>query len=208
MQVGDPRKAGALAAVAVMVVGVAVFRAVPKGDPSGMKVLGSGAGPSNAAPAKPETLPESLATDPFSHPVLAKRDTKGDAVRVESGPSPRNGGKVKPFFPQPGNIDGALTGELPSANEGSPSGSKPTGITGIDRSDEKGVLPPLKVSVEAVMGGETKMAYVIIAGEERTVKAGDHLRGILKISDVRLDSVAFRFAKKTVIVHVGEEKSL
>jgi hypothetical protein len=107
MRVGDTKKAIVLGAVAVVVVGVAVVRIIPLG--------GGAAGAQNQAPnsgqdassdTAPNLEPKELLTAPFSHPLLAKRESPasqgGQAPELPAGAGPGSQGvSAGGFLPGP-----------------------------------------------------------------------------------------------------------
>lgn len=108
MKVGDPKKAIVLSIVAVVVVGVAVVRIAPSGGDAGSAQLGASSSGQNASSEEPKTQePDQLLTTPFSHPLLAKRESPAAKDSQGQQPSP-NGAGVSPGTATGGFLPGPL----------------------------------------------------------------------------------------------------
>ncbi len=127
MKVGDKKKAVILGAVAVVVVGVAAVRILPQG---GGAIAGGGPA-GDAAPGATEEgstgfQPDGLVTAPFSHPLLARRESPenqdpqgGSAPTGDSGAPHGAGGGYLPgplvFLPEGEEESGQESEQAPRA---------------------------------------------------------------------------------------------
>lgn len=215
MQMGDPKKTLPLLVVAVLAVGFAIKQVV--GGASEPKVLRQAGGAADAAgqAAASGTLVslqlDQLRVDPFSHPKLAPKNVV-DPNMGQTAPAPGPGEGLKP-------------GPLPGANPG-PINPGPSG-TGlgpvIDKTPPEGWPVPVnpndktgiqiekltRVTLKAIVKVDQRMAFLAIDGEEaRGFRAGDVIKGDLKVVFVNEDSVIVKSSKTTATLKVGQQGDL
>lgn len=186
MQTGDPKKAAVLMVIALVVVGVAVFRAIPRGDGPPPHASSNAQASTGEAEENPTGLPEAVFTNPFYHPRLAPetpiREPGGEAASGghTSLPTPYAGSKgLEPMSVGPEDITG----------EGQQSKQEPQKRT---------------VVVAAILKVDTLAALVSVdGGPTRQFGAGSEVFENLKILKVEEDGVIFRTATGKTKVLVG-----
>ncbi len=200
MNVGDPKKAIVLSIIAVMIVCVAVFRAMPSSGPAvpqGAVALRS---------ADPPAPKESKAEDPpvptidaFSHPNLGKLadpDKKGEAPATERTQQIKV--DKKPWVGPPS------TGDEKSI----PALVDPRGITGNDQQPNVGEAV-LVVRLDAIVRSDSAMAAFTVAGKSAApCSEGTMINGHIKVVRIKDSSVVIEVMKRRYEVFMGQEVTL
>jgi len=193
MTVGDPKKAIVLAIVAVTIVSVAVFRAIPTPEAAGGKAM-TRTPAAEQAEQTPSEPPAEAAVDSFSHPSLATKETPTKKeVPKRDTPDRRQG----PWQVDPDSI----IGSLPDATE------NPGEKTGKGRQvAEKGVV---RVRLEAVVRGATSLALVSVADSPSAPYAeGSMINGHIKLISISDSSIVIEASGSSKTIRVGEEIAL
>lgn len=187
MKVGDQKKAIVLGAVAVVVVGVAVFRIMPRGvapavpstqsDPS----VDSGAEHSG-------TQSDGLITTPFSHPMLAQRE------------NPESGGDGGGSSASSSSGSGLGGGYLPSG----PLVFLPEGEPESGQESEQVPRASMAIRLQAVVHAGRPVA--ILEVDDKTVRAGEgaQLMHGWKVAKVSAECVILKGADGERTLLVGE----
>lgn len=214
MTVGDPKKAMILSVVAVMIVGVAVFRAIPT-EPAkpGATLLARQEKPE--APTQQEAeVPPTPTIDPFSHPNLSRTSTQKTAtggpaegenqLGRQTAPSQRTsppGGTTR----QPTGITeirGSEFETLPGADVA------PAKVPGISQQNEGGATV-LLVRLEAIVRGEGALALLSVAGKTTApCREGGLVNGHIKVIKIKESSIVIESSGRRREIFVGEEVGL
>lgn len=223
MQIGDPKKALALAIVAIIILCVAVFRSIPSGaaivkaatDAMGTKL---NAQPPSPAAKPEEALPSVLTATPFVKPIPpAKREDK-----PKKGPKQRDGGGRVAPMPIGGhfadvsaqaesNPEAPTSGaqELPAAagtGNGTPVG--PGEIAGITRKEDKKKEPTL--TLVAVLQVHNRSAIVNLNGDDSNAlecHVGSTIQGY-RVLSMGNSGLMLQKGKRRLKVSVGETTKL
>jgi len=192
MTVGDPRKALVLGAIAVVVVGMAVMRALPQA-PAPVPARPTDATQSDSPPALEDEITASVSVDPFSHPDLEKAVTPPKEEKPKVKPTPKPEFDLKIEHTRSGSDSDF--GPLPAV--------KPNSGTSIDLA---GGIP---FRVEAVVRGDEALALVTLASATGiAVRVGTTLNGHVKIAEIKSGSVVIEASGKRIEVAVGEGVTL
>lgn len=201
MKTGDPKKALALIVIALVVLGVAVVRILPKND----------ATPRSAAVAEEEAKATSgppegslaLRGDPFYHPRLEAPSVP----MVEPG----SGGSVISAPPE-STLPYLFGRALPDAWERASievrpeAGGKPDPAESTGKNQQP--KETRKVVLNAVMSVARPYAYFSVDGEEYRVGMGDKLPGIGTVAVLSARSVTVITARRKVVFAIGEAVEL
>ena len=223
MKAGDPKQTVVLSVVAVVVLGVAVMRILPKKSSSLAEVAKAQkeAAAAQASVSADETLV--LRTDPFFHPELGIDRTKvatppdpSDTTPAQPLPgintdvvpwrAPAGTNPVQPVGPNTtgtgdqsaGSGSAGGTGKDPSAN------GKPEETTGVNQQEESSP----QVVVNAILTVAKPLAYIAIDGVEVRLGIGGDLNGLGTIVSISSRAVVVKTAKGKVTLIVGEPKKL
>ncbi|MCC7434629.1 MAG: hypothetical protein IT363_08075 [Methanoregulaceae archaeon] len=191
MTVGDPRKALVLGAIAVVVVGMAVMRALPQA-PAPVAARPADAVQSEAPPNLEDDISASVSVDPFSHPDLEKAVTPPKVEKPKIKPTPKPEFDLKIEHTRPG-----------SDSEFEPLPAVKSNGTSIDLS------AGIPFRVEAVVRGDEAFALVTLANSSGiAVRVGTTLNGHVKIAEIKSGSVVIEASGKRIEVTVGEGVTL
>lgn len=221
MKAGDPKQTVVLSVVAVVVLGVAVMRILPKKSSSLAEVAKAQkeAAAAQASVASDGTLV--LRTDPFFHPELGIDRTKVapdpsgttpaqplPGINTDTVPwkAPAGTNPVQPEGPSStgtgdqstGSGAAGGTGKDPSAN------GKPEESTGANQQEESSH----QVVVNAILTVAKPLAYIAIDGAEVRLGVGGDLNGLGTIVSISSRAVVVKTAKGKVTLIVGEPKKL
>lgn len=192
MTVGDPRKALVLGAIAVVVVGAAVMRVLPKA-PAPIAARPANTGQSDAPPNLEDEMAGSVSVDPFSHPDLEKSVTTPDEDKPKAKPSPKQDFGLKIEHTRQ-DRDSDFE-PLPAI--------KPNAGASVDLS------AGIPFRVEAIVRGDEALALVTLANATGiAVRVGTTLNGHVKIAEIKSGSVVIEASGKRIEVPVGEGVTL
>jgi hypothetical protein len=186
MKVGDTRKAAVLGAIALTVVTVAVVRSIPRDEL--IKTLGSLVGGGERGSSAATELPETVLTNPFYHPKLAR------AKEAHPGGDERPAAQAGPILPP-------MQGSLPPVSVEVKSERPAENAGGSQKSDEK----PQKrvVAVEAVLKvGTMKVMVSIDGGQAEPREVGDSLFQGVVIAEIQEGAIVLKtpVGRKTILV--------
>lgn len=210
MQTGDPKKVAILSVVAVLIVGIAVFQAIPKGD---KPLRGKAATVQAKTAAHDETqsgLHDSSPTaslalqqDAFAHPGLERKEAKSEA---DPAPTASKGaGSQPPFDPMQGSIGPAGPEPLPGVG-GTPA-PDPAGNTGINQQSDQASKTTLKL--EAIVTVTEPRAFIALdGGEAKAYVEGNSLGGLGKVIKISENSVTIQIGQRKLKLAVGAEELL
>ncbi|MER3412917.1 MAG: hypothetical protein C4341_01520 [Armatimonadota bacterium] len=191
MTVGDKKKAIALGAVAVVVVGVAAVRIIPHGGrvaPTGVEV-GEGADAGTSGKAEGSEV-VGLLTAPFSHPMLARRES-AENVSAESGSASKGEGSLGGGNYVPGPLVFLPEGRGESSQE-----------------SEQAPRAEIVVRLQAIVHAGGRVAILEIGG--RTIRAlqGTEVTEGWKVIELSSSDVTLKGANGERRLRVGESLSL
>lgn len=196
MTVGDPRKALVLGTVAIVVVCVAVYRALPSA-PAPVAPRPADASQTDAQAALEDIVAESVSVDPFSHPDLEKVAEKQKENETKPDEKPTTRTTPSEFRVKVGHDRTEKNSEfepLPAIN-----------TTG-NLVDLSAGIP---FRVEAVVRGDEALALVSLANTSGiAVRVGTTLNSHVKIAEIKSGSVVIEASGKRIEVAVGEGVSL
>jgi len=199
LRAGDPKKAVVLGAVAVAILGVAVFRILPRSDPGTVAgVAATAAGVEPPDQAGDGGIERALRRNPFYHPGL-DLSIKDDAIE---GVRPELEG-TKPLTPPPpeGIKDPrTLPRVMDTRSTGATQEGRPAESAGSGQQEKQ----KLKVVVNAVLEVARSLAYVSVDGEEFRVSVGDELPRIGRIVSITSKGVVVKTPSRKVTILVGE----
>lgn len=203
MKTGDPRQAVVLVVVALAVVGVAVFRILPKSE-AGPRGVADEAVPEVAAVGA-STTTSTLRGDPFYHPKLESPPSASDAPEgspVGSGSQP----EATPVLPDPSKwgVPGSWIPGMIGIRPTAPEGAAPEETTGAGQQTKK----TRKVVLNAVLAVATPFAYLSIDGDEIRAGVGGDLPGIGKVAAIGERAVTVSTARGKVVLKIGEAVEL
>ena len=200
MQVGDPKKAGVLAIVAILILFVAAFQLVPKAKKSAAAMVAS----SEAPPAPPDVknnkkLPTMITADPFSRPRAAVGSTKPGEEPAQKSPEksakPDKGDKIPGGYrPFPGPIPGDL--------QAVGTDGKPVEIAGNDQQPKK--EKRLSATLGAVLTVSRRIAVLSISTEEEPLRCevGTMVKGY-EVIELTESQITLRKGKNKLTITVG-----
>ncbi|MCB8932591.1 MAG: hypothetical protein M9921_06760 [Fimbriimonadaceae bacterium] len=203
MKTGDPKKVLVLVVVALVVLGVAVVRILPKSEQGPRAVEGAEKTADVAAVVSSQELV--LRGDPFYHPKLelpssapdvGEADPAGAApLDVPSGglPNPARWGVPSGWIP-------GLIGIRPSTGDT----GDPEEKTGKGQQTKK----TRKVVLNAVLSVASPFAYLSVDGTEFRVGIGGEVPGIGTIAAITSGSVTVVTARGKVVFEIGEAVEL
>lgn len=209
MKSGDPKKVAVLSVVALLVIGMAVFRLIPQGQPRRPTSAAKAEKVSDvslAAIAAIQKPPQELSKDPFIHPSL--RIDKRDAVRPKEQPAAKSAlpGAGIPGLELGGGIGAGDPGEIVA-----PIRPDPGLFTGPDQQSKKGAAPRVQrtIMVEAIITVDRPRAFIRLDGKESIpCSEGDVLVGAGKVLAISESAVTIQTAKTTKKLIVGKESKL
>lgn len=195
MKVGDKKKAVILGAVAVVVVGVAVVRVLPQGGGgSAGGAIAEDAAAGTNADASTGFQPDGLVTAPFSHPLLAKRESPQNQD-PQGGPAVTGGGDDAPH--------GVGGGYLPGPLVFLPEGEEESG-----QESEQAPRAEVLLRLQAVVHAGRPVAILEVGG--RTIRVGEGASPMQgwKVIKVSSSSVTLKGTDGERTLRVGESVSV
>lgn len=201
MKAGDPKQAVVLSVVAVVIVGVAVFRILPKKGSSIAAVAQAQRETQATVSAAAAISSTQLQGDPFFHPGLRQEKVAPDQPNSPSEPSQ---GTLPRILPQgvPADWDPA-TGVRPVPPDGAID-LAPEENTGADQQVQSGH----QVVVNAILTVARPQTYISVDGEDGRYGVGDDLRGLGTIVSISSRAVVIKTPAGKVTLIVGEPKKL
>ncbi len=209
MKAGDPKQTVVLSVVAVVVLGVAVVRILPKKG-SSIAAVARAQEASRAAKASVAVgMSTLLRSDPFYHPALR-------VAKIPTGPTlplPPNSTLPKVIPPDWAASIGvrvaegameAATGDTKRGSPGDSGGIKTEENTGPSQQVRRGH----QVVVNAILTVSKPLAYISVDGEEARLGIGDDLHGLGKIVSISSRAVVVKTRTGKVTLIVGEPKKL
>jgi hypothetical protein len=203
MKTGDPKKVLVLVVVALVVLGVAVVRIIPKSEQGPRAVEAAETSADVAAVVSGEELV--LRGDPFYHPKLEVPSSTPEVPGAgATGTSP---------------VDGPSGGLPNPAKWGVPSGWIP-GLIGVrpatgdagDPEEKTGkgqqTKKTRKVVLNAVLSVASPFAYLSVDGTEFRVGIGGEVPGIGTVATIASGSVTVVTARGKVVFEIGEAVEL
>ena len=191
MNVGDPKKAAVLGAVAIVIVGVAIFQIVPKNPQMKAVETVRAEGQAAAATEKKtnESLPTVLTSEPFAKPkVAAKKDQGAQAPADGDKSATPNSSGTAPVVPAiTGSIPGV--GVTPEGNETKANPGENTGSSQQIKSEHPGTL-----TFNGVMDIGGRKAILTINGRtQETIecKVGQMVAGY-KVLEITSNSITLQ----------------
>ncbi|HEY3779774.1 MAG TPA: hypothetical protein VGL56_01730 [Fimbriimonadaceae bacterium] len=230
MKTGDPKKAAVLGAVALIIVGVAIFQIIPKPHSAPTAEVARAEGQVVATTEKKTTaaLPTTLTSQPFAKPKIpppVAPPLPSTAIRVKrltggrtSGPM----GNVPPFEPTGEELANAKvspdgTSSLPDASgKQSPAGGTQTGAIGMPPGENTGNSqqlkgePPKTLTFNGVMEVHGRTAMITVSDKPddvRECKVGSKVAGYTVIN-ITADTLILHRDKTTLKFTVGSSHSL
>jgi hypothetical protein len=219
LKTGDPKKAGVLGAVALVIIAVAVVQNLPKDEPKPGRPAPAQAGQSagDAPPVTPLLGDTSLTSDPFSHKVLQKKEAEkqaanaGDAKGKKDGKQPKL--KIPPeweTFAREKGFDAKELEKLPNIgiqSETEPLHPDPSEIDRLNQ--ELQSEQPKKLVLEAIVGVTKQRAFLAIDGKgSQAYSVGQVVDGVGVICFIGESSVVLKVRKRTITLRVGGEVNL
>jgi len=186
MQIGDPKKALVLTAVAIVILAVAAFQLMPKGIKKATvqtisDVAHSINPPEPAAAKSSETLPSTIVSDPFARLPDTKPKTPDDK-KAPTGESPANkGGHPTDMANTRGQVPFSPLRDTLGNVTVDP--AHPGEITG---NDQKLVHKSDKTSIDlnAILKVDHRIALVGVDGVDRKFKVGDTIGKDIQIVEL------------------------
>lgn len=206
MTVGDPKRAAVLAVIAVGIVTIAVFRAIPSKENTPAQALTPLATVPEPEKQTAAAAPEVPSVDAFSHPNLA---AKPDAAQAkQSKPDPRKPTSVAAERSGSGNRPWELDRGQTTITGSIPDIGGPEKNTGGSQQENRGE-GFIKLRLDAVVRGATSVALISVAqGEAQAVAEGAPVNGHIMIVKILEDRVVIRVSGKIRAVRVGQEVDL
>jgi hypothetical protein len=222
MNVGDPKKAAVLGVVALVIVGVAVFQVIPKGEPK----MGRQAPPAAKEEESKDVLSndslenaaKSLSADPFAHPNLKAevKDGGKDSVTQPSGGGDAKGAKLpkvgrRTWRPPMEWSDEYLEGTIGVDPEQQTGGNKPVNPGAPGQNAGKSQESEKKKQgflVEAIIKVDSSKAFISIDGQAaEAFKPGDVVGTLGKITLITETEVVIDHKGKKHVLPVGRQVS-
>lgn len=235
MNVGDPKKAAVLGAVALVVVGVAVFQALPKGAPKAAPAPTAADAPEQAgsAPATvSNVVAKPLQADPFAHPSLKAANTAEagtEAAGAQDSKNPKNpdaraadSNKPKIYPPQhPPEWGGNKAewewyesatlgnGKIPEVKPGTvPFDPRAGEITGENRESVQ-IDKKVDIALIGTVSVDKPKALLSVDGKEaKAYKTGETVASLGKIVRITENEVVIERDGKKHVVQVGKQVKL
>jgi hypothetical protein len=173
MNVGDPKKAILLGVVALVAVGGAVFRLIPRNQ--AVAPAQSGAGQPQTE-AQTQESPRQLITNPFSHPLLAQREG-GERSNAQLP----TGSATPPPAGQP--VSSTLLPPLQFVAQGEPQG---------DQQSEVAPEPVVTVRLQAILSATERIALLEVEGTVHRVAAGQTILDGIRVKTIANDSITIQ----------------
>jgi hypothetical protein len=190
MTTGDPKQAVILGLVAVGVVGFAIFRVIPKGEPQRGLATSPRLAQEKPAGETKKKFPTVVLSNAFWHPKIGERPTPPKPAATPT-PRPKTmpGNQFNPADPFNG-----LSGQL-----------NPVGSTGVSQQVNSGP----KIRVDAIIGAGARREALLSFGTDELHKAyvGTKFADIEVIA-ISETAVTLRIGKRQRVIAVGEEKQL
>lgn len=216
MQVGDPKKVKVLVAVAVCILGVAVFRALPKASAAPASAA-SGNLPGEARAAGGQSdLPRTTYNDGFSHPALAEKKNIVEAagegpITKKAAPQTLPGRTQEPLNvglqPLPGQVgSSALPGSGAIADPKS-AAQPPEGNAGDGQRST--VADQQTLTLVGVVGADSFVAYIRTEeAEPKPFRVGAKVLAGWELASIEAEAVVLRSGKMTKRLKVGQQADL
>jgi hypothetical protein len=195
MKVGDPKTARLLVIVAIGAIVFVVIQLLPsKGTARNDSARAAG----TAEPALAvEGLPETVANDSFSSPMLARSAAQPEGRQEGEG--------MRPLSP-------GVTGLLPSPMPNLSGGSK-GGPINLASGDEKPPQEPEKPKRTALLSGvvsvDVAVAFIALDGKEsRGCRAGELLGPGIKLLAIKENTAVLSLAGRRIVLEMGQVTEL
>lgn len=195
MNVGDPKKAIVLAAVAVGVVTMAVFRSIPSGPPAPAAAKPATSEKPAEEPIKEEPEKVDVVVDSFSHPNLATPKT----------PAPKTPAPTPKTQIRPAGVD--VRGVFGPKVKGEVLGD-PRESAGNDQ-QEKEERAPVAIRLESIVRTDSAFAMFDVGGAKSAPLAkGAPVAEGIRIIRINESSVVVAYLGKETEIHIGQEVKL
>lgn len=200
MQIGDPKKALVLAIVAIVIVGAAVFRAIPQHPKQMTEVPRPPAPPAATSPAAgnfSEDLPTTLTSEPFIKPPQRQANGMLDQppeTKEEHGTAVR----VPPM---------QIAGELPNLPSAAPLHGTPSENTSPNRNLKQDT--PVTATFDGVVQVTRRIAIITVSNKDQALQCGvgSLLEGY-KVTNITESSVALQKGQNIIVLTVGKSAAL
>lgn len=198
MQVGDSKQAVVLSIVAIIVVGASVFHVLPKSNKSAQVAQPTASTTSGAAQSN---LPQTLLTDPFTHPSLATTSLESDPKEQKSKPAQpeTHRSEVRRLPGSNPNLD-QYTPLPPFQGSQNIRSANPDENAGIDR--EPIVSPQVSATLVAVLNVNTPTALISHGDFTQKVKVGEKV-GKWTVKQISESGIILSFQGTSRRISVG-----